>query len=274
MLAQQIVEQEGTGAARNAVKRVIGAHHAGDLTLAHHPLELRQICLIQVAIRKLGIETMPVPFRAAVDRVMFCASHRQHVVGIVTLNAFDEFDANLAREKGVFTVSLLAASPARIAEDVDVRRPESQAGPPFGIAVMRAGIIVMLRAAFDANDGSFLVNQLRIPGGGHADRLWKYSGDAVVRDAVQRLVPIVVGRQTEPRDGRRGVLQLRDFFGQRHATDQIIRTCFQRARRIAPDRRLADFRHANRGGRKGVRQFRSTERGKRTLQRRSSPQSC
>ena len=34
----------------------------------------------------------------AVDRVMFGAGHRQHVVGIVALDALDKLDANLARE--------------------------------------------------------------------------------------------------------------------------------------------------------------------------------
>ena len=39
---------------------------------------------------------------------------------------------------------------------------------------------------------------------------------------MQRFVPIIICRKAEPRNARRAVLQLRDFFGQRHAADQII----------------------------------------------------
>ena len=52
----------------------------------------------------------------------------------------------------IFAVSFLAAAPARVAENVDVGRPERQASPPFGVAVMRGNVVVMLGAAFDADD--------------------------------------------------------------------------------------------------------------------------
>src|SRR6185503_17515409 len=96
-------------------------------------------------------------FRTAMHRVMFGARHREHVIRVVTLDTLHKLDADLAREIGIFPVSLLATTPARVAEDVDVRRPVSQAIPPFGIAVMFCGVIVELRATLDADDVSLLV---------------------------------------------------------------------------------------------------------------------
>ena len=138
---------------------------------------------------------MPLRLRAAVDRVMFGASHRQHVIRVVALHSFDELHGDGARQERVFPVGFLAAAPARVAENVDVRRPERQAAPPFGVAVVPGSVIVELRAAFNADDVPFLMKQFWIPRGGHADRLRKNSGDAVVGDAVQRFVPIIIGRQ-------------------------------------------------------------------------------
>ena len=58
-----------------------------------------------------------------------------------------------ARQKWVFSIGFLAAAPARVAENVDVRRPERQAAEPFGVSVVLGGVIVELRPAFNADDG-------------------------------------------------------------------------------------------------------------------------
>src|ERR1039457_4498031 len=123
-------------------------------------------------------------------------------MGIIALNPLDKLNANLAREKRIFTVGLLAPAPARVAENVDVRRPKRHAIPPFGIAVVRVGVIVEFRAAFDADDRAFLMKQLRIPRSSSANRLGTNRRNAVVGDAVQRFVPIIVSPQTEARNSR------------------------------------------------------------------------
>src|SRR6266542_804312 len=106
---------------------------------------------------------MPVTLRPAVDRIVFRTRHREHVAGIVTLDTFDEFDADLTREIRVFSIRFLAAAPAGITENIYVRRPISQTGPPLGVAVVAIGVIVELGAALDANDSTLAVKQLRIP---------------------------------------------------------------------------------------------------------------
>ena len=49
------------------------------------------------------------------------------VLRIVALHAGDEGDAHARGEERIFAVGFLAAAPARIAEDVDVGRPEVEA---------------------------------------------------------------------------------------------------------------------------------------------------
>src|SRR6476660_1582014 len=106
---------------------------------------------------------MAIRLGAAMHGVMLGAGHREHVFRIVSLNAFDVLDTNLAGQIGVFAKCLLAAAPAWVAENVDVRRPEGDTGPPLGVAVMLIGIVVMFGAAFDTDNRSFLVKQFWVP---------------------------------------------------------------------------------------------------------------
>ncbi len=46
---------------------------------------------------------------------------------VVTLQALDELHGQPAGQERIFPIGLLSPAPARITEDVDVRRPEGQA---------------------------------------------------------------------------------------------------------------------------------------------------
>ncbi len=59
-------------------------------------------------------------FGAAVDSVVLGRGNGTEVVRIVALDTLYECGAEASGEKGIFAVSLLAASPAGIAKDVDV----------------------------------------------------------------------------------------------------------------------------------------------------------
>src|SRR5437016_13939739 len=89
-------------------------------------------------------------FRAAVNGKMLGGGNRFQILGIVALQPGDESYANATGEKRIFSVSLLSASPARIAKDVDVRRPEGQAEIAAGISVLDS--VVVLGASFGRND--------------------------------------------------------------------------------------------------------------------------
>ena len=79
------------------------------MALAHDPLKLRQIGLIQVAVGNPGIETMPLQFGAAMYGEMFGAGQRLEVFGIVALQALNERHRQPRRKERVLSVSFLAA---------------------------------------------------------------------------------------------------------------------------------------------------------------------
>src|SRR5436853_6332414 len=70
---------------------------------------------------------MALRFRAAMHGVMLWRRDDFVISRIVALQPFDELHAQTRRQVRVFAVSLLAASPARVAEDVDIRAPHRQA---------------------------------------------------------------------------------------------------------------------------------------------------
>src|SRR5581483_12096735 len=146
---------------------------------------------------------MPAGFRAAVDGVVFGAGGRFKVFGIVALKALDEGNAAARGEKGVFAVGFLAAAPAGIAKDVDVRGIEIEPEMLARIALMFGGVVVVLGAAFRGDGVGFVVDEGGIPGGGHRDRLGKNGRDPGAGDAMEAFVAMAVGGKAQARDGRR-----------------------------------------------------------------------
>src|SRR5437667_307983 len=151
---------------------------------------------------------------------MLGGGNRFQILGIVALQPGDESYANATGEKRIFSVSLLSASPARIAKDVDVRRPEGQAEIAAGISVLES--VVVLGASFGRNDIGDAMNKVGVPGGSEADGLRENRSVSRARDTVQAFVPPVISRNSEARDGAGNVLHLRSFFVERHAGNQVV----------------------------------------------------
>ena len=78
--------------------------------------------------------------------------------------------------------------------------------PPGRIAIMAVGVIVVLCPPFNPHDVSHLVHQFRIKCGRQPDRLRKDRCVPVIRNAMQRLVPVNIARQAKLRDCRRPAL--------------------------------------------------------------------
>src|SRR5947199_5946229 len=93
------------------------------------------------------------------------------VARVVALQALDESDAHARRQVRVFAVSLLPASPSRVTEDVDVRRPEGQPLVTPAIALTHELIILRTRLCRD-NIGDPL-HEISIPSCGETDGLWE-----------------------------------------------------------------------------------------------------
>lgn len=124
------------------------------------------------------------------------------------LKTVDHGLAEHRREVRVLAVGLLAAAPARVAEDVDVRRPERQSLIAEMVSVAHD---VVFRAGLVAHCVEDVVDERRVPCGGHADRLREYGGEPLASHAVESLVPPVVALDAETRDGG-GVVHHHGYF--------------------------------------------------------------
>ena len=140
------------------------------------------------------------------------------VARIVALHSGDKGHAHARGQERVFAVGLLAASPAGIAEDIEIGRPEIEALEDFAGAVFH--VLRVLDAAFGADGHGHLMNGRRVEGGAQSDGFGKLGG-AVAQHAVERLAPPVIGRHVEPRDGARLIHKLGGFLWERHAMDQV-----------------------------------------------------
>ncbi len=128
-------------------------------------------------------------------------------LGIGALQAADEGDAHRRGQDGILAIGFLAASPARIAEDVDVGGPAVEPGSdmpdPPGFARERVE-----PADLGADRACYRLDERRIEAGGQTDRLGEIGRRDRPQRAVERFRPPVIGRNVEPRDCGRDVEQL------------------------------------------------------------------
>src|ERR1700733_8803773 len=87
------------------------------------------------------------------------------VTRVITLQAAHEIKPKRGSKKRIFAIGLLSASPARIAEDVDIRRPDGQAEVETVNSFTHC--LVVLGAGLRRNNRSDALKQRGIPGGGH-----------------------------------------------------------------------------------------------------------
>ena len=182
---------------------------------------------------------MALRFGAAVHRVVLGRRDGLEILRVVALHAAHEGDAEARGEVRVFAVGLLPAAPARVAEDVDVRRPEGEAVEPRAVAAPLR--LVVLGPRLLGDDGRDAAHELLVEGRAEADGLREDRRDAGEGDAVEALIPPVVLGDAEARDGGRGVHHLRDLLFERHPRDEIVnapgdgeRCVFVRGRRRLP----------------------------------------
>ena len=175
---QLVIEQKLVDAGGLPVDAVVGAHHGAGLALGYRRAERRQVGVHFVVLAHFHVGNVPRRLGSAVHREMLRRRNGEIVFRIVSLHAGDEGDAHARRQEWIFAVGLLAASPARVAKDVDVWRPEVQAFEDA--AVPFAHRLDVLDSSFDPDGLGHAVNGLRIKGCGQADRLGKLGGAAAI----------------------------------------------------------------------------------------------
>ena len=207
---QYLLQIACVATARFAVYALIGTHHFLHSAVNHKRLERRQICLPQVTRRQiLHIETVAAPFRTAVHGKMLCTSQQFHILVlrfaavrsiVVALQSAHHGQSHARRQIRIFAVCLLPASPTRIAKYVYVWCPERQSAILFHR--VRALGLGILGTRLVARRTENLIYQFVVPRRSHAYCHRKHRGRTVARHPVQRLVPPLELRYSEPRYGR------------------------------------------------------------------------
>ena len=205
LAAQNFADEQVTAAARLAERAVVCAHHGLHFALFHSSFKRGQIRLPQILPAHLGVKFVANGLRAAVHSIVLRA-RRDLQIFPVTLQALDVRHAEPRREVRVFAVRLLPSAPARVTEQVDIRRPEREALINIAVAVLRS--FVILRAGLRRNDIADFSDHLRVKHARHSNGLRKHRRRAGARHAVQRFVPPVVRRNAQPFNGRRIKFQL------------------------------------------------------------------
>ena len=137
----------------------------------------------------------------------------------VSLQSADKTNTQSAGQIGIFSVGFMTSAPPRIAENINVRTPDSQS--LINIPVTVAALSVVFCARFIGNHACYLFLQFFIKHGSQTDRLREYGGGTCAGHTVQRFVPPVIGGNSQPVDGRRVIFQLGSFFLQRHPADEF-----------------------------------------------------
>ena len=229
-LVSKQIEEKMIGAGGFAVDGVVRAHDGVGAALDDGSAEGRRVGVVEIVGRYRNIETVAQRFGSGVDGVVLGRGDRFQIVWVVALQASDKGNAEAAGEEGIFAVGFLAASPARIAKDVDVWRPESETKVAAGV-VEGDGVIVF-GTGFGGDDAGDAVEKIAVPAGGEADPLGENGGVSSARDAMKAFVPPVVSGDVEMRNGGSDVLHLGDFFFGGHARKEIVDALLERERRI------------------------------------------
>src|SRR5687768_11849761 len=121
---------------------------------------------------------------------MFRRGNELQVRRVIAFQRLAKGNSEAARQVRAFAERLVAAAPARIAEDVDVRAPERKTLVVTAVALAQK--LVMLRARLIADRGRDLRHASHVPHRGKADGLRKHGGNTRSSDTVQALVPPIV----------------------------------------------------------------------------------
>src|SRR5438270_5435424 len=116
-----ILQQHLVGAGGVSVNGVVGAHDGFNVPIYDGRAEGGEVGFLQVTRAHVHVEAMSQRFGTAVHCEMFAGGDRLGMFWIGALHSRDESRPELTGEKRIFAVSLLTASPAWIAEDVDIR---------------------------------------------------------------------------------------------------------------------------------------------------------
>ena len=226
---QLVLEQKLVDARGLSVDAVVGAHDRASLAFGDRGPKSGQIGVQFVVLADFDVGGVARRLGPAVDGVVLGRGNSAIVFRIIALHSGDVGHAQARAQEWILTEGFLAASPARVAKDVDVRRPEVQTF--LGAAVAGALKLCALDACFNADGDGHAMDGVCVKRRRQANRLGKLRG-AAGGNTVQRFTPPVVGGDVQALDGARLVGQLADLFLYGHAVHQVRGALFRWQRRV------------------------------------------
>ena len=242
LVTQDINQQAVARAAGLALETLVGAHHLSHVGLLDECLECRKISLPQVAVGGFDVHGVAQRLGAAVDGIVLGTGMGLEIAAVVALHAEDGLYAQYGVHVGILAAGLLAAPPAGITEDVDVRAPEGELWIARIIDhahgdIEQLGVVVVstvpVGACLVAHSRKHVVDQLLAEGCCHTDRLGENRISALAH-AMTGFAPPVVRRNAETVDGDTLVHHQADFlFGREHG-NEVFHAFGSRQLRILP----------------------------------------
>ena len=216
--AKRVLQQKLVSAGRLAVDAVVCAHHRPGVALHNRRAKCRRVCVFLVMLADVNVSEVARWLRPAVYGKVFGSGDHAIIMRIVALHAGDESNGHTTTEERIFPIGLLAATPARVAEDIDVRGPKVKTFKD--VRVPGAHILGVFDPALNSNSSGHLVNARSIECRRETDRLGEFCG-AVRDDAMQSFAPPVISWNVETRNRPGLINQLRSFFLKCHPMDEI-----------------------------------------------------
>ncbi len=147
--------------------------------------------------------------------IMLCRGNGLEVFRIRALHPLHKPEAHATGEVRVLSIGLLSSAPTWITKDIYIGRPEGEA--VVYCAVAPSDELMMLSPCLVRDGIGNIQHQILVPAVGYGDRLRKDCCMTCPGHAVQCLVPPVVFRYAQTRNGRGSVEQLRSLFLNSHA---------------------------------------------------------
>ena len=166
------------------------------------------------------------------DGIMLCTGIELTILCVAwSLKSLDDLNSKARSEVRILSVGLLSTSPARVAEDIDVRSPDRKA--------MEAQVFLALsyphvicRTTFIADLREDLEKEFVVEAGSHTDWLWIDCHIAHVGNAMKRLAPPVESLDAEMRNCLRHIHHDLCLFFERHARHDVNCSLMRRKRWI------------------------------------------
>ena len=190
-ITENLLQQTGISTTRLIVQSLVGTHHLSHLCILHQGLEGRHIGFPHISRRDVDkIGCVASVFWSAVDSIVLGTSPQFSVFCCFrTLQTFHHLHAHHGSEIRVFTISFLTSSPTRIAEDVHIGCPHTQAVELLILTTILNHAFVVLCTKLCAGSIKHFEEQVGVERRSHRNGFWEYSYIAHVGSTMQGFAP-------------------------------------------------------------------------------------